>query len=63
MERILDGRRITTANKRFGVMAAVTPQTILYKFARYYPAASVVEAATSPSRLSAVCKSAKSVAM
>jgi len=37
-------------NRRFGTMAAVTPQTILYKFARYYPAASVVEAATSPSR-------------
>jgi len=31
-------------------MAAVTPQTILYKLARYYPAGTVVEAATSQSR-------------
>jgi len=31
-------------------MAAVTPQTILYKLARYYPAGTVVEAATSRSR-------------
>jgi len=32
-------------------MAAVTPQTILYEFERLSPAASVVEAATSQSRL------------
>ena len=32
------------ANGRFGASGAVIPQTILYKFARYYPAASVVEA-------------------
>ena len=38
------------ANGRFCKMAAVTPQTILYKFARYYPTASVVKAATSQSR-------------
>jgi len=31
-------------------MAAVIPQTILWEFARYYPAASSVEAATAPSR-------------
>ena len=43
-------------NRRFGTMAAVTPQTILYKFERYYPAASVVEAATSQSRLDVIGK-------
>ena len=31
------------ANGRFHASGGVTPQTILYKFARYYPAASVVE--------------------
>ena len=30
-------------NGRFCEMAAVPPQTILCEFARYYPAASVVE--------------------
>ena len=30
-------------NGRFCEMAAVTPQTILYKFARYYPAGSSVK--------------------
>ena len=39
-----------THNERFGVMAAVTPQTILYRFERLSPAVSVVEAATTPSR-------------
>jgi len=39
-----------THNGRFGAMAAVSPQTILWKIARYYPAASSVEAATAPSR-------------
>jgi len=39
-----------TANERFGTMAAVIPQTILWEFARYYPAAGSVEAATAPSR-------------
>jgi len=34
-----------TANKRFGIMAAVTPQTILCEIERYYPAASAVSAA------------------
>ena len=33
-----------THNGRFHASGAVTPQTILYKFARYYPAGSVVEA-------------------
>ena len=42
--------RKATHNGRFGAMAAVSPQTILCKFARYYPAASSVEAATAPSR-------------
>ena len=30
-------------NERFGEMAAVTSQTILYKIARLYPAGSVVK--------------------
>ena len=44
------------ANERFGVMAAVTPQTILCEIERYYPAASVVSAATTPSRRNVVRK-------
>jgi len=40
----------TAPNGRFGTMAAVSPQTILWEFQRYYPAASSVEAATAPSR-------------
>jgi len=40
----------TAYNERFGTMAAVIPQTILCEIARYYPAASSVEAATAPSR-------------
>ena len=43
-------------NERFGVMAAVTPQTILWEIECYYPAASVVEAATTPSRRDVVRK-------
>ena len=39
-----------TYNARFGATAAVTPQTILSEIQRYYPVASVVEAATSQSR-------------
>ena len=42
-------------NGRFGTMAAVSPQTILWKIARYYPAASSVEAATAPSRWDVSC--------
>ena len=40
----------TTANGRFCKMAAVTPQKWQYEIGSYYPAASVVEAATSQSR-------------
>ena len=43
--------KYTAANGRFGAMAAVSPQTILCKLERYYPAGSSVEAATAPSRL------------
>jgi len=42
-------------NGRFGVMAAVTPQKRQCKFASLYPAGSVVEAYTTPSRLDVVC--------
>ena len=42
-------------NERFCEMAAVTPQTILWEIERYYPAASVVEAATSQSRWDVIC--------
>ena len=42
--------RHTAYNGRFCEMAAVTPQTILYKFERYYPAGTLEEAATSQSR-------------
>ena len=38
------------ANMRFGVMAAVPPQTILCGNERLYSAGSLVEAATTPSR-------------
>jgi hypothetical protein len=44
------GKGSTASNGRFCEMAAVTPQTILYKFARYYPEGTLVEAATSQSR-------------
>ena len=50
-----NGKR-RSSNTRFCEMTAVTPQTILYKFARYYPAASLVEAATSQSRWDVVGK-------
>jgi hypothetical protein len=39
-----NGNKTTAYNVRFCEMAAVTPQTILYKFARYYPTGTVVEA-------------------
>ena len=51
----LNGHKSPSANGRFGSMAAVTPQTILWEFARYYPAASSVEAATAPSRWDVTC--------
>jgi hypothetical protein len=37
-------------NVRFGASGAVTPQTILCGFARYYPAGTAVEAPPAPSR-------------
>ena len=46
----------TAYNERFGAMAAVSPQTILLEFARYYPAGSSVEAATASSRWDVTCK-------
>ena len=46
----------TAPNGRFGTMAAVIPQTILWKIARYYPAASSVEATTAPSRWNVIGK-------
>jgi hypothetical protein len=50
----------TAYNGRFCEMAAVAPQTILWEFERLYPAAGVVEAATSQSRWDVGCKSADS---
>ena len=35
--------KCTAANERFGASGAVTPQTVLYKFARYYPAGTFVK--------------------
>ena len=43
-------------NERFGTMAAVIPQTILWEIARYSPAGSSVEAATAPSRWDVIGK-------
>ena len=40
----------TASNGRFGVMAAVTPQKGQCEFESLYPAGSLVEAATTPSR-------------
>jgi len=42
--------RKTAYNGRFGVMAALAPQTILCGNERLYPAGNLVEAATTPSR-------------
>jgi hypothetical protein len=39
----MKNRKERPHNERFGVMAAVTPQTILYEIERYYPAASSVK--------------------
>ena len=47
-------------NGRFGVMAAVTPQKRQCKIETLYPAGSVVEAATTPSRWDVVCNLANS---
>ena len=54
-------KKMAAANVRFGAMAAVIPQTILCEFARYYPAGSSVEAATTPSRWDVARKSAATV--
>ena len=43
-------------NGRFGVMAAVVPQKRQCKFGSLYPAGSLVEAATTPSRWDVVGK-------
>jgi len=43
-------RRTPADNGRFGVMAAVAPQKRQCKIETLYPAGSVVEAATTPSR-------------
>ena len=47
------------ANGRFGVMAAVAPQKRQCKFETLYPAGSVVEAATTPSRWDVVGNAAE----
>jgi hypothetical protein len=47
-------------SQRFCEIATLTPQTILYKFARYYPAGTAVNAATSQSRWDVVCKRGES---
>jgi len=47
----------TAANERFCEMAAATPQTILWEIERLSPAGTLVEAATSQSRLGVVCYS------
>jgi len=49
------------SNGRFCEMATVAPQTILWEIERYYPAASVVEAATSQSRWDVIGKSGSAV--
>ena len=49
-----------TPNKRFGVMAAATPQKRQYKFETLYLAATAMEAATTPSRRDVVGNAAKS---
>ena len=46
-------------NGRFGVMAAVAPQKQQCRFETLYPAGSVVEAATTPSRRDVTCKRQK----
>jgi hypothetical protein len=45
-----------TANERFCVIAAVSPQIMQCKLASYYPAASSVEAATTQSSHPVNCK-------
>ena len=50
--------KCTSANERFCEMAALTPQTILYRFERLSPAGTFVEAATSQSRWDVICNRA-----
>ena len=50
-------KECTTANGRFGVMAALTPQKRQCEIETLYPAGSSVEAATTPSRRDVVGKS------
>jgi len=49
-------KKMPALNGRFGVMAAVAPQTRQCKFGSLYPAGSLVEAATTPSRWDVICK-------
>jgi hypothetical protein len=42
--------KMAAANERFGVMAAGSPQKRQCEFENLYPAGSLVEAATTPSR-------------
>ena len=46
--------KMPAGNGRFGASGAVTPQTILYELARYYPARTAVEAPPASSRLGVV---------
>ena len=48
-------------NGRFCESGAVTPQKRQYELESYYPAASLVEAATSQSRLGVGCKRARAL--
>jgi len=48
--------KYTAYNGRFCEMAAVTPQKRQCELGSYYPAASLVEAATSQSRQHVMCK-------
>jgi hypothetical protein len=48
--------KMPAGNERFGVMAAVAPQKRKCKFETLYPATTVVEAATTPSRHHVGCK-------
>ena len=49
--KMYKNEKMPADNGRFCEMAAVTPQTILWEFAHYYPAGMAMEAATSQSRL------------
>ena len=51
-------QKMPACNGRFGIMAAVTPRTILCGNERLYPAGSSVGAATTPSRWDVVRKRA-----